>query len=292
MDDLTLDALPAALRAADNSKVAFLLAARVDDSAPGAFLTLRSRIGHDLPGREVMLEPLSDAEVEELVAASGLKPQAEERARLVRRLRKEAAGTPLFLVEILRALSGATEEHAVLWPRKGETTAQPLPFKVPGAVVAALALRSRALSPPAGEALLAAAILGPRVDAALLAAVLNRTPDQVEAQLTELERAGFLRDEGGPYHFNAEIVRATLGAEMLTAGERRRLHQRAAQELERRGQADCIEYAEHRFGAGDYAAALELASRLKAGALERGLTRLAQRAERLEAKAAPRAGGL
>lgn len=288
VDDLTLDALPAALRAAEQAPVTLLLATRVDDAVPEGLTSLRARIGHDLSGREVRLEPLEDCDVEELVAAASQAYSSEERSRLVRRLRKEAAGTPLYLVEILRALAGASEEGHVLWPAAGETTGQPLPFKVPGAVVAALALRVRALSAEARESLLAAAVAGPRVNADLVATLVDIPVREVEQRFAELERAGFLRDDGGPYHFTAEIVRATLEAEMLTGGERRRLHHRAADELARRGEQDTMEHAEHLMGAGEYQQALDAAIKVREAATERAMARLAQRAGRLEARARAR----
>lgn len=224
-DTLSLEALAAFLRAAEDAPVTLLFAARIDAAIPAGLSTLRARIGHDLAGVEVAAAPLGDAEVASLALALLPAYGEEERARLVRRLRREASGVPLFVVEILRALAGGGA-GAMLWPAAGATTAQPLPFPVPGAVIAALTLRIHTLTPPAREALLAAAVAGARVEASVVARLLDTTDEDIEARFAELERAGFLRDDGGPYLFAAELVRIFVTSEMLTSGERRRLQQR------------------------------------------------------------------
>ncbi len=224
-DPLSLDALAALLRAAELAPVTLLLAARTDGAVPPELTTLRGRIGHDVPGCEVAAAPLSDEEVAELTLALLPAYGDDERARLVRRLRKEAGGVPFFVVEILRALGGEGA-GAMLWPAAGATTAHPLPFPVPGAVIAALTLRISALGPLPRAALVAAAVAGPRVEPAAVARLLETSEADVETRLHELERAGFLRDDGGPYLFAAELVRVFVMAEMLTSGERRRMQER------------------------------------------------------------------
>lgn len=225
-DHLSLDALPALLRAAERARLTVLLAARTDAAVPDGVTALRSRIGHDLAGVEVTVNPLGDPDVAELTRALLPAYGEDEQARLVRRLRREANGVPLFVVEILRALAGGASGGAALWPAAGETTAQPLPFPVPGAVIAALTLRVQSLTPPARETLLAASVAGTRVDPAIVARLLDTSSDDIEARFAELERTGFLRDDGGPYLFAAELVRVFIRSEMLTSGERRRLQQR------------------------------------------------------------------
>jgi len=288
-DDQTLAALPAALRAAEHSSLLLLLAARLEEQPPHPLSALRSRIGHDLPGAEVRAEPLDYPALEQLAAAMLPSYGAEHCARLARRLSTETGGVPLFAVEIMRALAGARPDAAALWPLPGQTTAQPLPFPIPGAAVAALTLRVQALSEPARATLLAAAITGARVDEALTAE-LAPLPAGHEAALAELERTGFLRDEGGVYHFTAELVRAFLEAEMLAGSERRRMHRTAAAALARRGAtARDLAYAEHRYAAAEWAAASEAAAAIERDATARGDPRTAERAARLQRRAEERA---
>jgi len=280
-DEQTLEALPAALRAAEHASVLLLLAARLEEQPPAPLSALRSRIGHDLPGAEVRAEPLDDAALERLAAAMLPAYRPEDRARLVRRLRTDTGGVPLFAVEIVRALAGGRPDAAVLWPLAGQTTAQPLPFPIPGAAVAALTLRVQALGEPARATLLAAAITGARVDEALTAALTPLLGGQAAA-FAELERSGFLRDDGGVYHFTAELVRAFLEAEMLAGSERRRLHRAAAEMLARRGATSRdLAYAEHCYGAGEWAAAAAAAAVVERDAASRGAVRMAERAARL-----------
>jgi DNA-binding SARP family transcriptional activator len=287
-DDATLEALPGLLRAAARAPVTLLLSARTGPDMPAALSELRSRIGHDVAGVELAADPLDDRSVEALVAALLPGYDAEQRERLVRRLRQETAGVPLFAVEILRALaaSGAT---AGVWPAAGETTAQPLPFKVPGAVTAALTLRVAALDADARDTLLGAAVAGERVDETVLAHVVAAAPADLERRLGVLERAGFLVHDGARYRFGADMVRSFLASLMLTGAERKRLHEKVAAALASSGQRDSLAYAEHLYGSGSWAEAAERAGLLAESARRSGHDRLATRAGRLRARAAERA---
>jgi DNA-binding SARP family transcriptional activator len=287
-DELSLDALPAMVRSAATAPLLLIVAIRPGEASRGGLSELRARVGHDLSGAEVLVEPLDDTTAGDLVREllPGYGP--EERARLLRRLGRDAGGVPLFVVEIARGL--AARPGADLWPTAGQTTREPLPFPIPGPVTAALTLRVNALSGPARETLLAAAVAAPRVDPSLVAGMLNFATDEVESRLAELERAGFLRDDGADYHFTAELVRQFLEAEMLTGPQRRRAHRRAAELMEQRGAPGRdLAYAEHLAAAGDWRAAAAAAETVRTFALEQGAARLADRAERLVQRAGKKA---
>jgi DNA-binding SARP family transcriptional activator len=287
-DELSVDALPALVRSATTAPLLLIVAIRPEEASRGGLSELRARVGHDLPGAEVLVEPLDDASVGDLVRELLPGYGREERARLLRRLGRDAGGVPLFIVEIARGLAG--RPGVDLWPTAGETTREPLPFPIPGPVTAALTLRVNALSEAARETLLAAAVAGPRVDAGLLAGMLDLTTHEVESRLAELERAGFLRDDGADYHFTAELVRQFLEAEMLTGPERRRAHRRAAELMEKRGTPGRdLAYAEHLAAAGDWPAAAAAAETVRSFALDKGAARLLDRAERLLQRARKKA---
>lgn len=288
-DDLTLEALPVILREAAAAPLTLVLGARLAADTPPSLLALRSRVGNDLPGAEVTAEPLGDTDVDALVATMLPSYDAAQRERLVRRLRGEAGGVPLYIVEIVRALA-AGGETAGIWPLAGQTTAQPLPFKVPGAVAAALTLRAAALSEPERHALLAAAVLGTRVDEALVARITGAEPADIERHLGRLEAAGFLVHDGERYRFGADVVRVYLETSLLSGGQRRALHDRAAHALAEGKRTDGIEYAEHLYGAARWAEAEAAAAGVGRAAKKRRATRLAARAEKLAAKAAERTG--
>lgn len=287
-DDLTLAALPVILREARTAPVTLVLGLRLAPDTPAPLVELRSRVGHDLPGTEVAATPLEDAGVDALVAALLPSYDAAQRERLVRRLRREAGGVPLYIVEIARALA-AGGETAALWPMAGETTAQPLPFKVPGAVAAALTLRAAALAEAERDALLAAAILGVRVREDLLARIIGEDASVVEQRLARLEAAGFLVHDGERYRFGADVVRVYLESSLVAGGQRRALHARAAQALEQLGETAAVEYAEHLHGAARWADAEAAAAAIARAARAQGVERLAVRAERIAARAAERA---
>jgi len=288
-DGLSLAALPAALRSCATAPVLLVVSAPAAGS-PDAVTALRRRIGTDIPGLELAADALDAAAIAELSAAMLPAYGAAERERLVRRLGAETNGVTLYVVEILRALAlgGAA---AGLWPLAGATTAQPLPFKVPGAVLAALTLRVNALTPAARRALLVAAALGERVDEALLARVAGPQAGAPAESLVELEASGFLEHDGERYRFPAAVVRTVLAADMLAGGDRRAIHERAAAALREQPPTDAgaaLTLADHLYGAGDWRGAAAAARAAAELAACEGADRLADRALRLEAKAAER----
>lgn len=287
-DELSLEALPALLRAAQAAPVLLLLSARMDAGPPAALLELRARVGHDVPGVEVAVPPLEDAEVDALAARMLTAYGEEARGRLVRRLRGEAGGVPLFVVEILRALAkGGTGPTA--WPPPGATTAQPLPFPIPGAAAAALTLRAQSLATPVREALGAAAVAGTRPEPAVVAAILETSVEEAERRLDALARAGFLREEDGVYVFTAELVRGYVESELLASTDRRRSHRRAAGALAAAGRGESFAFAEHLYGAGAWREAADVAgAAASAATAQGGRGRLAERARRLAARARER----
>lgn len=286
-DERTLEALPGLLRGASDAAATFFLTARTDEPLPEPLVALRARIGHDVPGLEVALGPLGDADVAELVARALPALDEPARARLVRRLHEEGGGVPLFVIEILRALA-AQPGGAVAWPAPGLTTAAPLPFPVPGAVVAALTLRVRSLGDTARCVLSAAAVAGTRPDPAMVAALRGLARPQADAALDDLVRAGFLREEDGVIVFTADLLRGAIESEFLTGSERRHLHRAAAEHLAAQGRGDGFGAARHRYAAGEWAAAAAGARSAAVAADAAGSVALARRARRLEQRALDR----
>lgn len=226
-DELSLEALPAIMRLVEDAPVTLILTSRTDTKLPAPLSALRTRIGHDIQGAETTSDVLADADIEALCAHFLPGYSADDRGRLVRRLHSEAGGVALFVIEILRSLATSAPRPFV-WPSPGHTTAEPLPFPLPGAVIAALTLRAGVLEPGTAAALRAAAIAGARPDAAAVAAQLNCTPREAEGWLDLLERAGFLREEDGVWVFAAEMIRVFIERELMTAAERRQARARAA----------------------------------------------------------------
>ena len=169
-------------------------------------------LDRDLAGRlTVHLDPLDGAASEHLVSDLGddsLGPR--ERHVLVER----AAGNPLFLLELARAVRVTGSPEAL-----------------PDSLEPLLVARVDRLSPVDRQALRAAAVLGLRFDDELLANVLD------DAELVDkglwARLSEFVRDEAGERVFTHALLR-DAAYEGLSFRRRRELHARAAAAIEQR----------------------------------------------------------
>jgi hypothetical protein len=94
---------------------------------------------------------------------------------------------------------------------------------LPDAVVAAIRIGVRQLSPTAQRVLTATAILGELVPPALLERVLSLPPTDVARALDELEWHRWVVAEPRGYSFVARIVRQVVEQDTVTPGQRRRV---------------------------------------------------------------------
>lgn len=186
---------------------------------------LRSRIGRDLPGTALHLGALGSAPLRQL-ARRLLPAYAEvEIDRIVRRVATDSAGVPLLAVELLRAVAlglDLRETHGA-WPEPLKTLDQTLPGDLPDAVLAAIRVAYRRLTPEAQRVLAAASVLGDRVAASTIATGSGLPPDAVLRALDELEWHQWLVCEPRGYGFAARIVRQVIASDMLTQGQRQRV---------------------------------------------------------------------
>jgi DNA-binding SARP family transcriptional activator/tetratricopeptide (TPR) repeat protein len=122
--------------------------------------------------------------------------------------------------------------------------------ELPASLVEVVSARCDELGGSASATLRAAAVIGPRLDLELLAAVLARP---VVAVLEDVEQAlarRLLVDEDGSFWFRHDLVRAALAAS-VTATRAALLHREAGRVLARRADADPVEVAEHARRGGD-----------------------------------------
>ncbi len=186
---------------------------------------LRSRIGRDLAGEVLRLRPLDRTALRRL--AERMLPGYDSIAidRVTRRVATDSAGLPLLAVELLRAVALGLDLKTVseAWPEPLRTLDQTLPGGLPDAVVAAIRIGFRRLSPPAQRVLAAAAVLGDLVPAALLERTAMLGREDVEIALDELEWHRWLIAEPRGYSFVARIVRKVIERDMVTAGQRQRV---------------------------------------------------------------------
>jgi DNA-binding SARP family transcriptional activator len=186
---------------------------------------LRTRIGRELYGETVRLRVLDRAALRHLAQRMlpGYDPLAID--RVVRRVATDSAGLPLLAVELLRAVALGLDLGTISgeWPEPLRTLDQSLPGHLPDAVVAAIRVGVRRLSPPAQRVLAAAAVLGDLVSPALLERALSLSPDDTARALEELEWHRWLVSEPRGYSFVARIVRQVVERDIVTPGQRRRV---------------------------------------------------------------------
>jgi DNA-binding SARP family transcriptional activator len=217
-------ALAALLRDLAAAPVAVVLALSPHPPRPDLD-DLRSRIGRDLAGAVVRVGALSAAALGAL--AERLLPgyDAVELDRVVRRVGTDSAGLPLLAVELLRAVAAGLDLRATptAWPEPLKTLDQTLPGDLPDAVVAAIRIGFRRLSPEAQQVLAGISVLGDRVPAERVAPAAGLALDRTHRALDELEWQHWLVSEPRGYGFVARLVRQVVARDMLTAGQRRRL---------------------------------------------------------------------
>lgn len=224
LDAESAEALDRALRDLEN--LPFLLVLAVAQDPPHGLLDrLRARAGRDLPGAVMPLRPLERTALRRLAGEAFPEYAPEALDRLARRLEADSAGLPLLAVELLHAvrLGVELEDRGEGWPAPHVTLDQTLPGDLPGAVVAAIRVGFRRVSPDAQKVLAAAAVLEERVDAAALERATELSSSRVAEALDELEWGRWLASDPRGYTFVARIVRRVIAEDMVTPGHRRRL---------------------------------------------------------------------
>jgi DNA-binding SARP family transcriptional activator len=186
---------------------------------------LRSRIGRDVEGGAVRLRRLDRGAIRSL--AERMLPGYDAIAidRVVRRVATDSAGLPLLAAELLRAVVLGLDLGTIsgTWPEPLHTLDQSLPGDLPDAVVAAIRIAYRRLSPAAQRVLVAAAVLGDLAAPPVLERALGMDPGEMSRALDELEWHRWLVAEPRGYSFAARIVRQVVERDMLTPGQRRRV---------------------------------------------------------------------
>ncbi len=153
------------------------------------------------------------------------------------RLYAETAGTPLFVLETLRALY----DRGLLWrDERGEwstpfdeSTSDYAELPLSPVIEQVIAVRLAQLPRGPRSALSAAAVLGSRFEFALLDALGEFETPTLLAALGVLVQRGLLIESPQDYAFSHDRVREVVYAG-LTPDERIRLHRRAAQAVEAR----------------------------------------------------------
>ena len=109
------------------------------------------------------------------------------------------------------------------WPEPFKTLDQTLPGELPDAVVAAIRIGFRRLTPEAQRALAVAAVVGGRVSRETLGRGAGLRGEGLDAALDELEWQRWLAAEPRGYALVARIVRDVVERDMVTEGQRQRI---------------------------------------------------------------------
>ncbi len=193
---------------------------------------LRSRIGRDLEGGAIRLRRLDRAALRSLAGEMlpGYDPISLD--RVVRRVATDSAGLPLLAVELLRAVALGLDLGTIAgtWPEPLRTLDQSLPGDLPDAVVAAIRVAVRRLSPDAQRVLVSASVLGDLAAPVVLERALEMQSETLGRALDELEWRRWLVAEPRGYSFAARIVRQVVLRDMVTPGQRRRVLEAAGME--------------------------------------------------------------
>ena len=192
---------------------------------------ITGRIGRDVAGDVVRLEPLGAADLAKLAhqALPGWDDEAID--RLTRRLFNDSAGLPLLAVDLLHALRLGFElagEEARPWPEPARTMDQTFPGDIPATLGAAIRVGFRRLSPEAQEVLKLSCLTDARVTPDLLERAMDLERPRILEALDELEWRRWLTAEPRGYGFVARLHRDVIEHDMMTKGQRRRLQERLA----------------------------------------------------------------
>ncbi len=185
----------------------------------------------------LQLEPLSDAEVADLVAQLlHAAPSPEFAAAVARR----TEGNPLFVEELLGVLSRALPDRA-----RNFTAEDLADVRAPVTVREMVQERLAPLSGDAHDALLVGAVIGRRFSFDLLCDVLEWPETRLLPAVEELVAHRFLIEVGGPdeeFSFRHSLVQEVMYTSAI--GRRRRVwHRRVADVLEKNTDAVALPHA-------------------------------------------------
>ncbi len=144
-------------------------------------------------------------------------------------LQVHSEGNPFFAEELLRGWrhAGALQRTPMGWALHVES-----PGAIPASILSAVRLRIGRLPANSIDDLRVASVVGRTFSVDLLARVLDRSPDTVDARLSEAALHHLIEsDDSGGFRFAHDIIRACLYGEVSTV-RRRRLHAQIGSALE------------------------------------------------------------
>ena len=196
-------------------------------------LTARPEFASPWPAEDVPVLPLprlAPSEVEEMVRAGLARPDAIT-AALIEQIVQRADGIPLFVEEVTRVLSEASQQ------RGGDGARDPGAVEIPSSLRDLLMARLDALSFGARETAQIAAALGREFRYEVLAAVARKHEQVLRDELRELTDTGLVYHRRSAraeaYVFKHALVR-DVAYETMVRAARQMLHNRIANTLRQR----------------------------------------------------------
>jgi class 3 adenylate cyclase len=191
----------------------------------------------------VAIHGLGDVEVVQLLRQAAGRELEVREIDLASELRRDTAGNPFFLREIIRQLLevGALEPGG-----NGSVTSR---FEVPAAVRDVVSWHVAQLSEPCASALYVAAVIGQEFDTRVLGAATEINDDRLLDLLDEAGRAGLIGDvpeSATTSAFAHAVVRRVL-LDGLSRARRTHIHRRVGEALEQdaRSRSSLAELAHH-----------------------------------------------
>ena len=218
----------------------------------------------------IELSTLTESDVAEMVTSVDPSAPISRIAEAAQLVHGESSGNPFFASELVQHLvsTGQLEQ--------GSTSAVAGRLAVPGSVHNVVLQRLAKQAPGTHDILVLAAVVGPSFDLDLLAAVSDRSADDLLDLLEPVARSGLIDEIGvDRFAFAHAIVRNAL-LEELSASRRARTHRKIAEALEAGGADQFDELALHWQLAGDDTRAtryLIQSARRDMNALAHGLAR-------------------
>ena len=201
------------------------------DEASAPLLKLLNQLRRRQLGQEIVLRPLTAADVSVLLRTIFAEPPAI-RPEFIELVYGFSEGNPYYAEELLRTLMEAGDIYFDatngMWERKNITE-----LRVPRGIQETVQRRAAQVSTPAREALTLAAVSGKEFDFALLQQLTGLDEPALLAALKELVAADLIAETSADaFAFRHSLTRQAIRA-MLLGRERQALHRRVGEALER-----------------------------------------------------------
>ena len=259
-DQSSLDYLHFLLRRLPTLPILLLITYRHHE-APSPLQHFLAQLDREHLGRELQLETLSQAEVEQMVVAI-LNPPQPLPAELLKEIYTYTEGNAFFVEEILKLwlAAGEIQPSAERWARARQGWIQ-----IPRSVLDIVQQRTARLSPAAKELLTLAAVIGRRFDFGLLPPLLERAEREVITLVKELITAQLLIEESSDQLAFRHALTREAAYTTLLRRERKIYHSKIFEGMEKTYAPSADRYwgelAHHAYEAGMWQQALDYSQR-------------------------------